>query len=75
MGAHLASDLILDENAGWRFSNDAFTEAAEDSMSLQAIVDNLLDFVLRSYDDMQQIVEATEEPSPFEMFRLRHIEE
>ena len=75
MGAHLASDLILDENIRWRFSNEAFVEAAQDSMSLQAIIDNLLDCVLRSYDDIQQTLETKEEPSQLEMSRLRHVEE
>ena len=58
-----------------RFSNDLFIEAVEDAKSLQAMIEDLLDIVQRSYDDIQKIVSTKEMPTIFERFHLRHVEE
>lgn len=75
MVANFDSNLILDENVRWKVSGEALNEAAEDSKTLRAIIDSLLDRVLRSHDTMQQEMEAKEASTISENPHLRHMEE
>jgi len=70
----LESELNFDDYTLWQYSNDAFVEAVEDSRSLQAMIESLLNGVQRSHDNMQQRLNAKQEPSLIEKIHLRHIE-
>ena len=75
MIASLDLGFHSNEHSYWGFPDEALIEAIRDAMILQAMIESLLDSVQRAYENLQQKVGAQEEPSLFEKFRLRHVEE
>ena len=75
MVASLDLETYPNEHDHWDFPDQALIEAIKDTIILQAMIESLLDSVQRAYEDLQLKVGAQEEPSLFEKFRLRHVEE
>ena len=75
MVATLDLDFAPHEHTRFGYPDEAYMEAIEDAKSLQAMVENLLDCVRHSHDEMQRALEVQQDSSLVEKLQWRHIEE